>query len=213
MSQIAWIIVALLALLLVIIWAWWPLRKSERVQLRPFQEKINADRSISSWQEASFLPQGDWQSIWSEAGLERTGRAYWLFLARTSLGLIHVRYKRDGRKLKLGPFTLLYFDPPEYYLDDHSGSIIWPIKGGLLDKKPGGSLRISLTQGQKGWLNVTVTVERFQPRLPQPLYRRSEAIIHVIMTRAFLRSLAHSQLPYSAVGRFDQTDQVSHDNN
>ena len=82
--------------------------------------------------------------------------------------------------LRLGPVTLLAFGEPT--LD--AGTWTWPITGGWLAKRPGGSLSYGWRDGQ-----LVGTVSGYQPRLPWPLYLASQRPLHRVLTRRFLLQL------------------------
>ncbi len=71
--------------------------------------------------------------------LERLARTYWRFLARVTLGLIHVRYTEQERSVVLlaAPLRLLTFRAPEYEMDASHGLVRWRISSGLLVSKRG----------------------------------------------------------------------------
>ncbi len=155
-------------------------------------------------------------ALWSPVGLERLARTYWRFLTRISLGLIRVRYRDRERLLVLGgrPLVLLAFDPPEYELDDDRAAVGWTIRGGLLlaaGGRPGrGSLHIDVRRlgtAPDGSTDVRceVAVTDFLPSIARFLGRRvyvaTQSRIHVVITHAFLRSLARVDLARAARGR------------
>ncbi|MGH7912496.1 MAG: RDD family protein [Candidatus Dormibacteraceae bacterium] len=89
-----------------------------------------------------------------------------------------VRY-RDER-YTLGPLNLLTFGKPRF---DHP-AWVWPIAGGLLARRPGGEVRV-------GWIRdrLYCEVEGYLPRLPEPLYRRTQLLFHHQVTRIGLLHL------------------------
>jgi len=156
--------------------------------------------------------------IWTPVHLERLARTYWRFLTRVTLGLIRVRYSEQGRSVVLltNPFRLLTFKAPEYEMDAGRGLVRWRIERGLLvarrGRDGGGYLQIEVRRypGEDpghARLHVEVAVANFYPsiasRLSRRLYNATQSRIHVIVTRAFLRSLARLDLAESRVGRFD----------
>jgi len=157
------------------------------------------------------------REIWSPAYLERLARTYWRFLTRVTLGLIRVRYTQSGRSVVLlaNPLRLLTFDPPEYEMDRSRGLVRWRIVRGLLVSHNGrdgdGYLQIEVRRPpdpdpDPASLHVEIEVANFYPsiasRLSRRLYNATQSRIHVVISRAFLRSLARMDLAESRVGRF-----------
>ena len=149
--------------------------------------------------------------------LERLARTYWRFLSRVTLGLVRVRYsERERSVIALFPFVrLLTFRAPEYEMDAQRGVVRWGIERGLLVAKRGhgcgGRLQIDITRyptddPARAQLHVEVEVSNFYPSIASGISRRfydaTQSRIHVIVTYAFLRSLARLDLAESRVGRF-----------
>jgi hypothetical protein len=176
---------------------------------------IGDEGAVRSVQSAELtLPQAEFERLWTPANLENLGRTYWRFLTRSTLGLVRVKYTDHDRTvvLLLRPLVLLRFTPPEYELENGRGRISWRIVNGLL---------VSRSRGQSGWLaidvraavidtdtaSITVDVEvaNFYPaiasRLSATVYGATQAFIHVLVTHAFLRSLATLELAESRVGK------------
>lgn len=176
---------------------------------------IAADGAVRSAQSALLeLPRADLERLWTPANLENLGRTYWLFLTRATLGLIRVRYTDDDRSVVLlgRPFTLLRFGAPEYALDPDRGRISWPIRDGLLVSRSGaerGGLALEVRrdpgQGDPATLMIDVEVANFYPAIISgvgtAVYKATQAFVHVLVTHAFLRSLATLELAESKVGR------------
>ena len=180
------------------------------------------DGSVTTRQAAEVtLPRAEIDRIWSPEYLERLAATYWRFLTRMSLGLLRVLYTPDSREIAvLGrPFVLLRFYAPEYETEADSGTVTWRIREGFLVAPAGrgkGYLRISVrrppTADDGSELvtgTVTSEVANFYPllagwgwfsRVGRHLYRITQLRIHVIVTHAFLRSLARLDLAPSAVG-------------
>jgi hypothetical protein len=186
------------------------------------------DGSIASVQTAEVtLPRSELDRIWTPEYLERLARTYWRFLTRVSLGLLRVRYTEDSREIVFigRPFVLLRFLPPEYEIEADRGSVTWRIQKGVLVAPSGrgkGYLRISVWRPpdrEEGSDEVTVWVSaevaNFYPmlagarpagrvgwlrRVARIVYRITQGNIHVIVTHAFLRSLARLDLATSRVG-------------
>jgi hypothetical protein len=175
--------------------------------------------ALGSVQAADFvLPEAELQRIWNPTHLERLARTYWRFLTRVTLGLIRVTYGPRERLVVLlfRPFVLLRFGAPEYEMDDDRAVVRWRIERGVLVARRGrdkGYLEIEIErrpcqQPEPGMacLYVAVEVANFYPMIAatfsRPVYRMTQAAIHVLVTHAFLRSLARLDLAPSRTGRF-----------
>ncbi len=116
------------------------------------------------------------------------------------------------------PLVLLRFDKPEYDVGAEGGTVNWPINRGLLVAPNGrgrGYLRLSVrrlpARDGDGEATAVVSSEviNFYPviagwgwfaRVGRFLYNQTQLRIHVIVTNAFLRSLANLDLEESLVG-------------
>ena len=183
----------------------------------PKSTVIARDGAVRSAQLAELtLAEEDWRRLWNAANLENLARTYWRVLSRVTLGLIRVVYGENERSVVfLGrPFTLLRFDAPEYVLDRNHGSVRWQIRDGLLVARAGrgrGFLALAVTLLENDGngrvkLLIEVEVANFYPAiaagLSVPAYEVTQSAIHVLVTHAFLRSLARLDLAQSKVGRF-----------
>jgi hypothetical protein len=178
------------------------------------------DGSVTTRQEAEVtLPRAEIDRIWSPEYLERLARTYWRFLTRVSLGLLRVLYTPDSREIAVigRPLVLLRFYAPEYETEADRGTVTWRIREGLLVAPAGrgkGYLRISVRRPMNDdgaelvTGTVTSEVANFYPllagwgwfsRIGRHLYRITQLQIHVIVTHAFLRSLARLDLAPSVV--------------
>jgi hypothetical protein len=172
--------------------------------------------SLGSRQVAEVtVPRAELEKIWRPEYLERLARTYWSFLSRFSLGLIRVLYSEDSRDVVFlrRPFVLLRFHKPEYQVTSDGGTVTWPINRGVLVARRGrgrGFLRLSVQRkpAEDGADEVTVVVSsevvNFYPtlatRLSRWIYEQTQLRIHVLVTHAFLRSLANLELEPSRVG-------------
>jgi hypothetical protein len=186
-----------------------------------------ADGSVTTKQVAEVtLPASELQRIWNAEYLERLARTYWRFLTRISLGILRVLYKADSREVValFRPLRLLTFHAPDYETEPDRGSVTWRIDKGLLVAPMGrskGFLRITVercppedgTPPGLAKLLVSSEVANFYPsiggwgwfaRFGHYLYRLTQLRIHVIVTNAFLRSLARLDLAPSVVGALRQ---------
>jgi hypothetical protein len=199
-------------------------RRQARARVRivevPHSES-SADGSVTTVQAAEVtLPRRELERIWSAEYLERLARTYWRFLTRVSLGLLRVLYRPESREIVFltRPFVLLRFFAPEYETSEDGGTVTWRINRGLLVAPAGrgkGYLRISVFRPKEDGGGELVTgrvsseVASFYPlirgwgwfsRIGGHLYRITQLRIHVIVTHAFLRSLARLDLAPSVVG-------------
>jgi hypothetical protein len=180
------------------------------------QSDTGSDGAVGSRQVAEVtIPREELDRIWSPEHLERLARTYWSFLSRFSLGLLRVLYSEDSREVVFltRPFVLLRFRKPEYDVDPDGGSVTWPIDRGVLVTPRGrgrGYLRLAVRRlpgpDDAGEVTVEVSSEvvSFYPIIASGLgrwaYEQTQLRIHVIVTHAFLRSLANLELEPSKVG-------------
>ena len=182
------------------------------------------DGGVTTRQEADVaLPRQELERLWTPEYLERLARTYWRFLERVSLGLLRVRYTPETREVVLirRPLVLLRFRAPEYDVAADRGSVTWRIERGLLVIPRGrgkGALRISVQRrdppgeeaaSPEAHVTVRSEVVSFYPmiagsgwfsRIGRVIYRATQLRLHVIVTNAFLRSLARLDLVPSVVG-------------
>jgi hypothetical protein len=197
-------------------------RARARVQILPVPRCDYApDGGVASTQVAEVtLPRWELERIWSPENLERLARTYWAFLTRFFLGLLRVVYGPASREVVLlaRPFVLLRFGEPEYDTELDRGTVTWPIESGLLVAPAGrgrGYLRLSVSRppSADGDREVTATVSSevvsFYPllagwgwfsRIGRFVYEQTQLRVHVLVTHAFLRSLANLELEPSVVG-------------
>ena len=187
---------------------------------------VARDGKVRSVQSAELtLEENELARLWTPANLENLGRTYWRFLSRATLGLIRVIYDADSRRVVLlvRPLTLLRFDVPEYAFDGDHGHVTWRIRDGLLVARSGrGSGWLSLDvrrlpagEGEgdvdrtnpgtrRRALRIEVEVSNFYPAIAAgfstPVYEMTQSVIHVLVTHAYLRSLADLRLATSKVG-------------
>ena len=191
--------------------------------------QVAPDGAVRSVQSARLeLPRTELDRLWTPAQLENLGRTYWLFLTRVTLGVIRVVYTEDQRAVVLlaRPLTLLRFESPQYTLEPDHGRISWAIRDGLLVSRAGrgtGFLSVTVRRDPGGahdptpardpagpsdlaTLGIEVEVANFYPviasRLGKAAYEATQAFVHVLVTHAFLRSLAKLELDESPVRRF-----------
>jgi hypothetical protein len=183
--------------------------------------EVAADAGVETVQCADIvLPRQELESVWSPEYLERLARTYWLWIRRISLGLLRVLYTSSSREVVVlrRPFVLLRFFAPDYEVDARGGAVTWRINRGLLVAPGGrgqGSLRIAVErrgehpETDEVTARVTAKVSNFYPairgrgwfaRIGRFIYRFTQLQIHVVVTNAFLRSLANLDLAPSIVG-------------
>jgi hypothetical protein len=183
----------------------------------PKSTVIAKNGAVRSAQMAELtLAEQDFRRLWNATNLENLARTYWRFLSRVTLGLIRVVYGENERSVVFlaRPLTLLRFDAPDYVIDREHGSVRWQIRDGLLVARSGrgcGFLALAVTHlgpdadGRQRVL-IEVEVANFYPAIAAgfsvPAYEVTQSAIHVLVTHAFLRSLAHLDLAKSKVGRF-----------
>lgn len=174
------------------------------------------DGSVTSRQVAEVtLPPRELERLWTPEHLERLARTYWRFLTRVSLGILRVLYTATSREIVVlrRPLVLLRFSAPEYDVGPDYGTVTWRIDKGVLVARRGrgkGYLRISARRESDSRITVSSEVASFYPaiagsgwfsRIGRAVYRVTQLRIHVVVTNAFLRSLARLDLDESVVGQ------------
>jgi hypothetical protein len=191
-------------------------RARGRVEIVHVPEPHSDSGGIGSRQAAKVtVPRRELEKLWSPEHLESLARTYWSFLTRFSLGLIRVLYGDNSREVVFlrRPFVLLRFYKPEYHFNADGGTVTWPIDRGILVARHGrgrGFLRLTVHRqpapdgAQEVTLDVSSEVVNFYPtiaaRFSRWIYEQTQLRIHVIVTHAFLRSLANLELEPSRVG-------------
>jgi hypothetical protein len=176
---------------------------------------VQRDGAVRSVQTAKLtLDAADLERMWTPANLENLARTYWRFLSRVTLKLIRVVYTEDSRVVVFlaRPLTLLRFDLPEYTIESDHGAVRWRIRDGLLVARTGrgcGFLALDVRReparpdGREDLL-IEVEVANFYPSIAvgfsTPVYEMTQSAVHVLVTHAFLRSLAKLDLARSKVG-------------
>lgn len=175
---------------------------------------VAEDGAVRSLQSAELtIPSEALERLWSPASLENLGRTYWAFLSKVTLGFVRVVYGDNERRVVFlaRPLTLLRFSAPEYLIEPSHGSVRWRIRDGLLVARAGrGSgylaldVRILPTEGDLVTLRIEVEVANFYPAIAAgfslPAYMSTQSFVHVLVTHAFLRSLATLELEQSRIG-------------
>jgi hypothetical protein len=179
--------------------------------------------SVRSVQSAEvILPADRIDALWAPVYLERLARTYWDFLTRATFGLVRVYYAERERSVCLlfPRFRLLTFAAPEYEMDASRGVVRWRIASGILVARRGregdGYLEIDVQRRPAGTdqviVHVEVEVANFFPAIASTIghwfYTHTQSRIHVLVTQAFLHSLARLDLAPSRVGRLATVEQV-----
>lgn len=189
---------------------------------------IARDGAVRSVQSAVLtVHERDLERIWTPANLENLARTYWRFLSRVTLNLIRIKYTADSRSVVLlgRPLTLLRFDAPEYTFEGDHGAVRWRIRDGLLVARTGrgcGCLELDVRReppragtGADPQVDLLIEVEvaNFYPSIAvgfsEPVYEMTQSAIHVLVTHAFLRSLAKLDLARSKVGQLAHQPDVA----
>ena len=87
----------------------------------------------------------------SPKGAAALAAAYWRAVAKTTAGLVCRRESDTGSELRLGRRgpVLLRFGPPQYEVTATGVSAAYPITGGLLARRPSGSLTLSMEASRR----------------------------------------------------------------
>jgi len=126
----------------------------------------------------------------SLAGADELARCYWLALEGLTLRLARVVDREPGPEVRVlgrGP-VLLRFGAPLRETDEGRVAVRFPIRGGLLARRPGGEIVFAQERVPEGWV-VRSSVRGFCPRLPAPLYRALQKRVHVAVGRRYVRAL------------------------
>jgi hypothetical protein len=117
-------------------------------------------------------------SVWSprRPDRDRLRDGFFPAIRVLTLGLLRGRSWR----IALGGITVHEFGEPE----PTAGGWRWPIRGGLLTARPGGSLAYEWREGR-----LTATVDGYWPSLPRPVYRLTQLPIHHLITQLYLLQL------------------------
>ncbi len=207
-------LIAALVALLGLVAAWRSRRRrlpARTVIVAPRESTVIArDGGVRSVQSAVLTTTPEsLDRLWNPTNLENLGRTYWAFLSKVTLGFIRVIYSEHSRRVVFlaRPFTLLRFEPPEYVTEADHGSIKWRIRDGLLVARSGrgcGFLALDVRREAAAQLRIEVEVANFYPAIAVgfsvPVYEMTQSAIHVLVTHAFLRSLATLELKESKVG-------------
>ena len=145
----------------------------------------------------------------SPDGARELGRRYWSEVERSTLGIVRLRVvephdckqRVDLRILGRGP-ALLVFAPADIAVSDDEIICRYEIRGGLLARRPRGSL--TLTQRRAPHAGLRSVITGFYPRLAArpgrpgwsgALYALVQHRLHVWISRRFFRTLGEELSP------------------
>lgn len=195
----------------------------DRSRIGDFVNHTGVDRetgAVYSVQSASITtPTERLDPTWSPEHLERLASLYWIYMEKTSLGLIRVFHDDETRTVCFlsRRLPLLGFRPPTFEIGETRGTVRWPIDRGFLISRRGrgrGTLEIEVSRqdgvGRDGeqemsLAEIKLEVEGFYPALSSGLanlvYRETQSRYHVLLAYGFIHSLASSNLEGAGVGR------------
>ena len=179
---------------------------------------IARDGAVRSVQSAELTMDGPSSSgCGRRPNLENLARTYWRFLSRVTLGLIRVVYERrqplGGAARQAADAAALrrarVHDRGRPRRPSAGGSAT-----GCSSPAPGGAAafcrstcgaRTTDDTGRRAGSAIEVEVANFYPSIAagfsMPVYEMTQSAIHVLVTHAFLRSLAKLDLATSKVGQ------------
>jgi hypothetical protein len=138
----------------------------------------------------------------SEAGARTLGLTYWRAVDSFSRGVVRASWTGDGGKLKLlGGATLLTFGPAELSFDGGLVSCRYPVQGGLLALRAGGSVTLA-QRPERDQQELSVMVEEYLPRLAARagapawtgmLYAKGQSPFHAAVSRRYFELLLRSR--------------------
>ena len=122
----------------------------------------------------------------SVEGARHLGLGYWLEVSAVSRGLVRSRQGPGGVELLLLGLRppLLAFAPAQVATGPGGIECSYRISGGLLARRPGGTLAVAQTRGE-----LRVEVTGFSPRLGR-LYGTLQRPFHLEVSRRYLGRLA-----------------------
>jgi hypothetical protein len=135
----------------------------------------------------------------SLTGARRLGELYWRELERATLGVVRARPRAGTTELRLLGLrpALLRFGVPELTVDADSVGCVYPILGGVLARRPAGTL--SFSQAGVDAVEVQTAVSGFFPRLAARrravLYLHVQARLHDLLARSYFARLSQEAAP------------------
>ena len=136
----------------------------------------------------------------SAEGAAALGAAYWRAVAQTTGGLVGRSESEAGSELCLGGKgpVLLRFGPPRYDVTPTGVSAAYPITGGLLARRPSGSLTLSM-EARDGEVELRSAIAGYYPTLAArpgapawtgEAYNQVQARLHARVSRSYFRHVA-----------------------
>lgn len=125
----------------------------------------------------------------SPRGAETLAATYWREVEATTRRLVQavaVDGHIDLRLMARGP-TLIRLGPPSVLANLASVTCTYPIVGGLLVGRPGGTLALEQMNGDPVVLRSTLT--EYVPRLAGTLYIQVQARLHALISRRYFARL------------------------
>ena len=127
---------------------------------------------------------------------------YWQAVAGFTRGVVRATWRDEGGRLRLlGGANLLTFGPPRPPSTADTVSCRYPIQGGILALRPGGS--VTLAQRAEGAeYELSVTVEEYLPRLAAragapwwtgALYAKGQSPFHAAVSRRYFELLVRGR--------------------
>jgi hypothetical protein len=138
----------------------------------------------------------------SERGAAQLGSAYWREVERFMHGLVRADVGADGEvELRLRPSgtVLLAFGPPEMRSDRGTTRCVYEITGGLLARRPGGSISFSQEAAPPA---LASAISGFFPRLAAApgrpswtgaLYRQVQRRLHLAVSKRYFAALLREE--------------------
>jgi hypothetical protein len=134
----------------------------------------------------------------SEAGAEHLGCAYWREVERVTKRLVRARTRNGSLELRLlgrGP-CLLRFGRPTLDATSTKASCSYPIRGGLLARRPVGEIAFAQVDGSTAYVCSairgffpTLAARQGEPDWTGALYTRLQSRIHVAVSRRYFARL------------------------
>jgi hypothetical protein len=168
------------------------------VRLRPVPDgQLRLSSSLEGWQSSQRVtPAGAVESEQrahlprpvvpdTEEGAHRLGAEYWQAVRAATFGLVRPRPTTVGVELRGFGVVLLAFGPAETVVGDDRVACAFPIRRGLLVRRPGGAITLAQTAGPE----IRSTITGFHPRLGGPLYSQVQRRFHLAVSRRYFRRL------------------------
>ena len=138
----------------------------------------------------------------SDSGARWLGVTYWQAVAGFTRGVVRATWSAGGGRLRLfGGANLLAFGVPAIAIDAEAVSCRYPIQGGMLALRPGGSVTLA-QRAVRGEYELTVTVEEYLPRLAArvgapwwtgALYAKGQSPFHAAVSRRYFELLVQGR--------------------